>query len=267
MKSNVAFVFKFTSDYKSESNYSNFSLIGGLFKGTGILIKPTSYKIRGSLISNVQVYDAKENALRIERNLETNKTVYESFVTSCVFATSKLAGIYVNVTDICIANSVVASSEYHGVILKGAGGVTIEGNHVWGNNVGIYLENSMVNTIYGNFIEDNSKAGMVLAGSSKNLICSNRFIWNGCEQYHSISGARADLEIHDYANKKSEHNHIHGNLFEAEHNRYGKVAQFGVVLWDNSTNNTIVSNKFIGTFEVENIKDNSNGSNVLEPNY
>ncbi|MCE5215316.1 MAG: DUF3344 domain-containing protein [Methanobacterium sp.] len=116
------------------------------------------------------------------------------------------------------------STSSFGVNLNSASNVNLISNSIFGNFVGIYLQNSNTNTIAGNNIQSNGWVGICLDNSSNNTLNADNIITGNVEGVFIVNTSNSNLITG---------NNIHNNT------------DTGITILNNPTGNNITSNTAI----------------------
>jgi len=80
-----------------------------------------------------------------------------------------------------INNNAMINNRDHGMLLRAIYDSTIRGNIAYGNNKGIFINDSDFNEITGNWVENNAIGIAVMAGAEKTKVIGNNFISNAVQ--------------------------------------------------------------------------------------
>ncbi len=80
-----------------------------------------------------------------------------------------------------INNNAMINNKDHGMLLRAIYDSAIRGNIAYGNNKGIFINDSDFNEITGNWVENNAIGIAVMAGAEKTKVIGNNFISNAVQ--------------------------------------------------------------------------------------
>ena len=150
---------------KSDSDFATYAIAGDGSAGNPYLIQ--KYFITGTSVT--AIYIANTTAYFIlEYNILTG------------LSSTGIYGIYLyNVTHGTIYNNTISYFD-SGIFLENSSLITINGNYVFANNnAGIYLKDSDYNTITSNYVYNNMNYGILLENSSNNNLEQNEVYLTG----------------------------------------------------------------------------------------
>ncbi|MFC1747642.1 nitrous oxide reductase family maturation protein NosD [Pseudomonadota bacterium] len=148
----------------------------GVIKGNRV------FKVRdGIYLSNTSTSSIEDNVMDSVRfgvhymyndnNLIAGNITCNSTVGQAMMFSKKLV----------IKNNVMINNQDHGLLLRSIYDSKIVGNIVYGNNKGIYINDSDFNEITENWVENNAVGVAVMAGAEETNVTGNNFVSNAVQ--------------------------------------------------------------------------------------
>ena len=105
-------------------------------------------------------------------NTQNHFIIRNVYIHPATFLPERAGIFFQNVTNARIENTSVTNTPY-GIWLAISTATTVVDNHVYANNIGIYVTGGSGNTVLNNLASDNFQYGLWMTGSSDNLVKGN----------------------------------------------------------------------------------------------
>lgn len=152
------------------------NVVGGLIKGNHIFGGRDGIYLSNTKRSTIQdnVMDSTRFGIHYmynDMNTISGNVTCNSNVGQAMMYSKKLV----------ITNNAVINNHDHGIMLRAIFDSKIEGNIAYGNDKGIYINDSDFNVIRNNWIENNNVGVAVMAGAENTTVVGNNFISNAVQ--------------------------------------------------------------------------------------
>ena len=152
------------------------NVIGGLIKGNRVFGGRD-----GIYLSNTNESTIQDNVMDSTRFGIHYMYNHMNTITGNVTCNSTVGQAMMYSKKLVISNNTVINNQDHGMMLRAIFDSTIKGNTAYGNDKGIYVNDSDFNEIGENWLENNNVGIAVMAGAENTTVLENNFISNAVQ--------------------------------------------------------------------------------------